>query len=219
MKRSIAMMIVAASCATVLTAQTPDKERKVQRVVVRNGEVLTLRDGEVLGAIGRGYIGVHLVSLTPELRQHFGAPKESGVLVSKVSEDSPAARAGIRVGDVITSIAGETVESTFDLGRGIRNRKEGEQVSVEVIRNGARQKYTLTVANRPARRVELDTLGELPLIIAEEGREIAGTIGDYFNSPEWKAKVAKLRDCGESTDRIRDLEKRLQDLEKKVEKK
>ena len=218
MKR-IALMIVAASIATAVSAQTPEKERSVQRVIVRNGEVLTLRDGEVAGAIGRGYIGVHLVSLTPELRQHLGAPKEAGVLVSRVTEDSPAARAGIRVGDVITSIAGEKVESSFDLGRGIRNRKEGEQVSVEVIRNGVRQKYTLTVANRPARRVELDTLGELPLIIAEEGREIAGTIGDYFNSPEWKAKVAKLRDCTESSDRIRDLEKRLQDLERKLEKK
>ena len=78
----------------------------------------------------RGFLGVGLRELTAELQTHFGAPEGSGVLVASVSDDSPAAAAGIRVGDVITAVDGLSVDSTRDLSREIRHRP-GDSVAIE----------------------------------------------------------------------------------------
>ena len=64
----------------------------------------------------RGRLGVSVQSLTPELEEYFGA-KNGGVLVSSVAQDSAAAKAGIKAGDVITSINGNRVSDTGDLMR------------------------------------------------------------------------------------------------------
>ena len=56
---------------------------------------------------GGGYIGVRPVEMTPDLRIHFGAPKEAGVFVGKVEKDSPAAKAGLQVADIVTTADGE----------------------------------------------------------------------------------------------------------------
>ena len=64
----------------------------------------------------RGRLGVSVQSLTPELEEYFGA-KNGGVLVSSVAQDSAAAKAGIKAGDVITSINGDPVSDTGDLMR------------------------------------------------------------------------------------------------------
>lgn len=213
MKKTALIIGTLAIVALPICAQ---EKKEVKRIVVKDGEVMHLREGDHFGR--RGYLGVSLVDLTPELREHYGAPRNAGVLVSKVSDDSPAARAGIRVGDVITSIGGEEVTHSFKIGRLVRGKKNGEVVSVDVIRNGARQKYNVTVAEREMKRIELDSLGELPIIIGEQGEKIARELGDYFESPEWKAKMKKLRDCTESSSRVQELEKRLDELEKKMQK-
>src|SRR5262245_342061 len=62
-------------------------------------------------------MGVELLELTPELRVFFGAPEDSGLLVSRVESGSPAERAGIRVGDVIYRAAGEQIEEVDQLVR------------------------------------------------------------------------------------------------------
>ena len=71
-----------------------------------NDDPVTVRVGR------RGFIGVTLLEITPELRAHFGAPKDAGVLVSDVRADTPASKAGVEVGDVITSVDGKRVESS-----------------------------------------------------------------------------------------------------------
>ena len=82
----------------------------------------------------RGFLGVGVEELTEELQIHFGAPEGSGVLVASVSDDSPAAAAGIRVGDVITEVDGLVVASTRDLSREIRHRP-GDSVAIELYRD------------------------------------------------------------------------------------
>src|ERR1700674_1056075 len=58
----------------------------------------------------RGYLGVELSELTPELRAHFGAPESAGVMVARVAAGSPAEKGGLNVGDIITSLYGQPGE-------------------------------------------------------------------------------------------------------------
>ncbi len=97
---------------------------------------------------GGGYIGVRPVEMTPDLRIHFGAPKEAGVFVGKVEKDSPAAKAGLQVADIVTTADGERIGSTRDLVRAIRRKKEGETVKLELLRDRTPKTLTVTVAER-----------------------------------------------------------------------
>ena len=97
----------------------------------------------------RGFLGVELRELTAELQTHLGAPEGSGVLVASVSDDSPAAAAGIRVGDVITAVDGLAVDSTRDLSREIRHRP-GDSVALELYRDGKPRQVTATLGERQA---------------------------------------------------------------------
>ena len=90
-----------------------------------------------------GYLGVRSIEMTPELRQHFGAPKDAGVLVGTVEPESPAAKAGIQVGDILTAVDGERVGSTRELSRSVRRHKDGETAKIDLLRD--RSKKTLSV--------------------------------------------------------------------------
>ncbi len=108
---------------------------------------------ETVARPARGFLGVGLKELTPELQTHFGAPEGSGVLVASVSDESPAAAAGIRVGDVITAVDGLAVDSSRDLSREIRHRP-GDSVAIELVRKGEPRQVTATLGERKARAWE-----------------------------------------------------------------
>lgn len=127
----------------------------------------------------RGFLGVQFVPLTPELSEHFNTGSESGVMVSKVIEDSPAAAAGLQVGDVITSVDGDTL-GPGGLMRALAGREGGDVVDLGVVRNGrsmilsaALEDRELGVAPRSERigkrRIEVRKLrGKVGMIDTEE---------------------------------------------------
>ena len=80
-----------------------------------------------------GYLGVSVRPLNSDLRRHFGAPEESGVLVASVERNSPAARAGLAVGDVIVEVDGRPIYSVAALYREIRH---GHEVEIALYRDG-----------------------------------------------------------------------------------
>lgn len=88
-------------------------------------------------------IGVSTIQLTKQLAEYFGIADGKGVLVTSVTEDSPAAKAGVKAGDVITAIDGEAVDSPGDLARAINRKKEGD-VTLTVIRNRSQQTFRVT---------------------------------------------------------------------------
>jgi serine protease Do len=88
-------------------------------------------------------IGVSTMSLTKQLAEYFGIAGGQGVLVTSVTDDSPAAKAGVRAGDVITAVDGETVDSSGDLARIINRKKEGD-VTLTIIRNKTQQTIRVT---------------------------------------------------------------------------
>lgn len=81
-------------------------------------------------------IGIGLTPLTKELAEHFGV--ESGAMVNSVGKDSPAARAGLRVGDIIVEADGKAVKSEVDVVRAIAAKKEGD-ITVTIVRDRSRQ--------------------------------------------------------------------------------
>jgi hypothetical protein len=179
-------------------------------VTVGDGDFQFEGDDPVILRVGRrGFIGVTLLEITPELRVHFGAPKDGGVLVSDVQADSPAAKAGLEVGDVITAVDGKRVAWSGDVSRGIRSRKAGETVSLDVVRGRASRKLTVTVEERRDRERSIDlgdmkdTLGRHAWVMRDFGR------GDH-------PIIENLEDFHGMRDRIDELEKRVKELEKRL---
>ncbi|MEP6741999.1 MAG: PDZ domain-containing protein, partial [bacterium] len=100
-------------------------------------------DGMVFAFGNNRRIGVSTMQLTKQLAEYFGVAQGQGVLVTSVTDDSPAAKAGIKAGDVITAIDGEKVEGAGDVARGINKKKDGD-VTLTVIRKGNQRTITVT---------------------------------------------------------------------------
>ncbi|HET7437916.1 MAG TPA: Do family serine endopeptidase [Nitrospira sp.] len=96
------------------------------------------------GRVVRGWLGVGIQPLTPELAKKFGVTEQEGVLVNEVFEKDPAAAAGIKPGDVITRIEGAVIDSPNRLSRIIAGLLPGATAKVEVVRN--QQRIVLNVA-------------------------------------------------------------------------
>jgi serine protease Do len=100
-------------------------------------------DGPFVFSLGANRrIGVSTQNLTKQLADYFGA-KDGGVLITSVSENSPAAKAGLKAGDVITAIDGEKVDSSGDITRAINKKQEGE-ISLTVLRDRSTRTITVT---------------------------------------------------------------------------
>ena len=113
------------------------------------------------GSVTRGWIGVQIQTVTPDIADSMGLKQASGALVSEPQKDSPAAKAGIASGDVITSVNDEPVKDARDLARKIGTMAPGTAVKLGTIHQGADKTITLTLgtlpnekqaSNAPARR-------------------------------------------------------------------
>ncbi len=104
------------------------------------------KDGMFYAFGGRRRIGINTSPLSKQLAEFFGVT--DGVLVTSVSDDSPAAKAGIKAGDIITGIDGEKVESSGDLSRAINKKKDGD-VTLTIIRNKSQRTVTVTPKDDP----------------------------------------------------------------------
>jgi membrane-associated protease RseP (regulator of RpoE activity) len=92
------------------------------------------KDGFVYAFGNNRRIGVSTTPLTKQLADFFGVTDGRGVLVTAVEPDSPAARAGLKAGDVITAVDSEKVEGAGDLARGINKQKDGD-VTLTIVRD------------------------------------------------------------------------------------
>jgi serine protease Do len=92
----------------------------------------------------RAVLGVQLVEVTPELREHLGAEEGTGVLVSKVLQGTPAENAGVHVGDLIVAVDGEEISTSVDLRRALQG-KAGETFDVQVIRDRTPMSLEVTI--------------------------------------------------------------------------
>jgi len=95
------------------------------------------------GRVVRGWLGVSVQQVSAELAESFRLPERQGALVAEVLEDSPAAEAGLRQGDIILAFAGKEVREMNDLPRVVAATPIGKEVAIEVFRDG--EKKTLKV--------------------------------------------------------------------------
>lgn len=138
------------------------------------------------GHVVRGYLGTVVQPLTPDLAEMFKTDK--GGLVADVEPDGPAAKAGLKSGDVITAVNGKKVNSARDLRLMISSLHPGTKVDLDLIRNGQQQKIQAT-------------LGEAPST-APSGEQGEGGQGRFGQGPEENAQViegVELSDLDQST--------------------
>lgn len=106
------------------------------------------KDGMMFPFGNHRRIGISTTQLTKQLAEYFGIGDSQGVLVTSVMDDSPAAKAGLKAGDVITAIDGDKVEDAGDLAQGINKKKDGD-VTLTVIRNKNQRTITVTPKEEP----------------------------------------------------------------------
>ena len=232
-------LLLAASSTSLLVASDQTPEKKDMAVIVAGDKV---SDGDepfvwtFPGRGGQGRLGVRLLEMTPELRAHYGAPRDAGVLVARVESGSPAEKAGLRAGDIITRAGGDPVESAADLGRAVRHAKTGDSLKLEISRNRAATQVTVKVEGRPGYDYEFD-LGDLGRHLGRDlghdigrdlGRDLGRDIRREIDRHAWAFRDGPmvfrdrrvLRDRPENLDRLHEkleeMEKRLRDLEKKL---
>ncbi|MEM6911130.1 MAG: trypsin-like peptidase domain-containing protein [Verrucomicrobiota bacterium] len=100
------------------------------------------------GSVTRGYMGVQLAEVTKALSRESGLP-EGEVVIAQVVEGTPAARAGLRPGDLVTAFGGEEIERLSQLRRLAAEASPGESVPVQISRNGQAKTLVLVVGKRP----------------------------------------------------------------------
>ena len=220
---ALAGLLFASSAAWASPEQpTPRPERHTrQRVVVVDKDGKEHVYDSAVARVRRGFLGVGLTELTPELRAHFGVPEEAGVMVASVEEGSPAERAGIKVGDIIASLDGKDVKSSWDIRSQVRDLKDGEQLPITIYRDGKAQNVSVTVALRERPQFDM-----APFVFRGDGESEPMVFNiDPEKMMEWQKldgkTIAFPRSPREAAleKRLKELEKRLADLEKLLEKK
>lgn len=187
-----------------------------------------------IGGGKRGFLGVHLVGLTPELKKHYTGDPKIGVLIGKLEPDSPALKAGMQVGDVMVAVDGQPVDSALKIGELIGGHKQGDKVKIGVVRNGKKTELvaTLTEHERAFKRIgkkmiwmgdeghldidiDLDGLGEAI------GEDIEVEVMEKLNDPALKKKILMIKKKEalqeKMEEKLRKMEERLKQLEDKLQ--
>ncbi|MBI3810153.1 MAG: Do family serine endopeptidase [Nitrospirae bacterium] len=100
------------------------------------------------GKVIRGWLGVGIQEVTADLAAKFSIKENDGVLVNDVFENEPAARAGLKPGDIIAKVDGRRVETPAGLSRAVAGLTPGTKIELDVIRNGERRTVTVDLGER-----------------------------------------------------------------------
>jgi membrane-associated protease RseP (regulator of RpoE activity) len=222
----LAAWVGTASAVRADEGEGEGKKVETRRVVIVNkdGKPQVYESGGPM--VNRGFLGVGLVDLTPELRTHFGVPEDSGVMVSKVETGSPAEKAGIKVGDVLTLIDGKAMKSSWDVMGKVRTYDNSQQVPIEIWRNGKAQTVSAPIVTRE--RTELDMapflgkegFGSDHLLLNLDGEKLLKE-GKWLEGDGRHVEIKRLgsdREAGLEK-KLKELEKRIDELQKQLEKK
>ncbi|HEV2350732.1 MAG TPA: DegQ family serine endoprotease [Terriglobia bacterium] len=102
------------------------------------------------GKVTRGWLGVAVNVLSPDLAKQFNLPDTSGALVEQVTPDSPADKAGLKNGDVIRKVNGQTIGDSSQLTALVTNMSPGAVAALDIVRDGKPMTLKVTLGERPA---------------------------------------------------------------------
>jgi serine protease Do len=136
------------------------------------------------GKVTRGFLGVGIQEVTPELASNFGAKDSKGALVSEVKANSPAANAGILRGDIIREVNGDAVNDTAALKFKVAEMAPGSNLSLKVLRNGVEKNLSVkvgtleedAVASKAGPSSDSNTGGKLGVAIQDLTPQIARSL-------------------------------------------
>jgi serine protease Do len=159
------------------------------------------------GKVTRGWIGVTIQELTPELAQEFGLKKSKGALVSDVGKDSPAAKAGIMRGDIILELNGKEVKDVSSLRNMVAQSKTGSEITIKILRAGKEFVVKVLIVELPREVAEVsperlpnDTEAKVltGLTVMDLSKEIVRQLG--FNKDEKGVVVVRVEPGSPSDD-------------------
>ncbi|MPZ12806.1 MAG: PDZ domain-containing protein, partial [Kiloniellaceae bacterium] len=110
------------------------------------------------GAVERGWLGVQIQDVTEEIADSLGLEEQKGALIVDANAGEPAAEAGIKPGDVVIAVEGESITSPRELARSVGRQKPGASVEVTVWRNGEATNLDVKLGEMP----EVDQLAAAP---------------------------------------------------------
>jgi len=191
-------------------------------------------DGSDLNS-DRGFMGVHLDDLTEQLGEYFGVKGGEGALVTEVTEDSPAEKAGLAAGDIIVKIDDEDIESSKSIHKTLAGSEPGQTVRVSALRKGKSKNFDVTLTEVPedalAKRVmkRIEILGDADDIDVRSDRHFmfrgnGGSHGLFQSDDDSGANVEiiHLGDDEGVLDELRDeldqLREELEELREEVKK-
>ena len=121
------------------------------------------------GQVKRGVLGVNIYNVTPDIAKEFGLSESSGALVAGVAPGSAADRAGVKTGDIITSINGVSMKDAGELRNTIGMLRVGDKVEIGLLRDGKSRKVVALIAERS----EIETANAVDINKGLEGAELA----------------------------------------------
>lgn len=101
------------------------------------------------GHVVRGYLGVAIQNVTPELAQAMGLKTQEGAIIANIMKDTPAAKSGLQESDVIVAVDGQPIANASELSARIAGMAPGTQASLDVIRDGKKQTVHVTIGTMP----------------------------------------------------------------------
>jgi len=137
------------------------------------------------GKVTRGFLGVNIQEVTPDIAKAFSVPSAEGALVGDVTPDSPGAKAGLQKGDIITALNGQKISDYHDLRLRISQTAPGTAIKMDVYRNGQKQQMTATLAEFPekAQAAENSPQGESPALEGVQAENLNSDIIQQLNLP------------------------------------
>jgi serine protease Do len=150
------------------------------------------------GKVSRGWLGVSIQPLTPELAKSFGAKESKGVLVSDVVPDSPASKAGLKAGDIVTEFEGKKLEAPADLQRAVGLTNPGHDVHLRIWREQGEKTVTVKVGEAPDEREARGPGGRARSLLGLEVRPVTPEIARQLNLPSAEGVVVARVEDGSS---------------------
>lgn len=100
------------------------------------------------GTVTRGWLGVSIQDLTPDLAEYYGVKDGKGALIGEVFEGDPADKAGIKPKDVVIEVDGDKIEDSRDLSQKIAEIRVGDKITIKVVRSGKELTFRVDIAKR-----------------------------------------------------------------------
>jgi membrane-associated protease RseP (regulator of RpoE activity) len=193
-------LIAEASVATGIAAAAPPAQKSPDPSLTPDAS------DDVTAPAGRGRLGFAALEISPSLRAFLGAPADRGVLVDQLRPDSPAARAGVRTGDVILEVDAAPARSVNDIVEAISDRKSGDVVTVRAVRGKAPVSLQIKLDTDPGPRVEESSGGRWRQL-GPDGATF--DLKRFFGDPQLRGELDATRK------RLEQLEQRIEKLERR----